>query len=241
MSQKVRIQMRKVGFVFDWVDDIHFVGYQLDHLYGVDRWPWRLLGDIVGVSTSTARKYYNEDWYIEDDEQREFVEKTLKDLDFKTLEIKFLTLQKQRCFVNTSFHCYFEDFPKDGDYEQRSVQQVLPLMSNGKADWPTNPGIYLLCQIGCICNQPDRKQYLIKIGKSTTNLRNRIQSYHGMNPLSHCLDVCATNNGIEASDLEAKMHEKLGKKYARCGNTEWFLVPEKDYINILAKGIKYLY
>lgn len=235
---KVRIKMRQIGYVFDWVDDIHFVGYQLDHLYG--SWPWRLLGEIVGVSESTARKYYNQDWIIEDDEQRAFVEKALSKLDFTTREIKFLTVQDQRCFVKgRTCQCYFEDFDKNVGIEQRSVQKVFPLMSNGRNDWPNLPGIYLMCQMGCPVNQPDRKFHLIKIGKST-NLRSRIQAYNGMNPLVHCLDVQIVNNGAEATELESKMHTKLGKKYSRWGNTEWFLVPEEDYFEIIAKGIKVL-
>lgn len=235
---KVRVKMRQIGFFFDWTDDIHFVGYQLDHLYSC--WPWRLLGEIVGVSESTARKYYNQDWIIEDDDQRAFVEKALEELDFSTREIKFLTVQEQRCFVKgRTCQCYFEDFPKDTGIEERSIQKVFPMMANGTVNWPTQPGIYLMCQMGCPANQPDRKFYLIKVGKST-NLRNRIQSYNGMNPLVHCLDVKTVLTGEAASNLETNMHNRLSKKYVRWGNTEWFVVPEEDYFQILAKGIKAL-
>lgn len=235
---KVRIKMRQIGFIFDWDDDIHFVGYQLDHLYS--SWPWRLLGEIMGVSAITARKYYNQDWIIDDDDKRAFVEKKLEELDFSTREIKFLTVQDQRCFVKAHTHeCYFKDFEENTSIADRSVQKVFPLMSNGKSDWPTLPGIYLMCQMGCPANQPDRIFHLIKVGKST-NLRNRIQSYNGMNPLIHCLDTKTTNNGTEASNLESRMHERLGKKYVRWGNTEWFVVPEEDYFLILSKGISAL-
>ena len=51
--------------MFDYSDNIHFVGYQLDHYYGTNNWPWRMCAEVTGVSISTVRKYYNQQWEVE--------------------------------------------------------------------------------------------------------------------------------------------------------------------------------
>lgn len=106
-------------------------------------------------------------------------------------------------------------------------------------EWPKRSGLYLLCQINCKSDDPDKLFYSVKIGKST-NLHQRIRSYSGSNPFASCIDVVYFPPS-KIDEMELRYHWAMGKKtkrknWLRQGNTEWFIIPEEDYKEILEKG-----
>ena len=85
-------------------------------------------------------------------------------------------------------------------------------------------GIYLLAQQvvdnGKIIN-------LVKVGKSL-NLRNRLASYQGMNPMAKCIDTLELYPD-DVDNVEKAYHMLLGHKNVRYGNTEWFICSDDEY------------
>lgn len=224
--------------MFDYTDDIHFVSLQLNHYYGFSNWPWRLCGEIVGVSASTVRKYYNQEWLCDSKEKVDAIQNAINNLDYSNFEVKKLTLQTGQYFLKEGKQVDFVPFKKETPLEEKIIYDKLSTKYNIdggiKIKWPEKPGLYLFCQIVSPCHRPKEKFYIIKVGKSQ-NLNKRIQSYNGMNPFATCIDVKLLPSK-DVDMMETKYHMQLNKKYLRQGGTEWFIVPEEDYINILNLG-----
>ena len=224
--------------MFDYSDNIHFVGYQLDHYYGTNNWPWRMCAEVTGVSISTVRKYYNQQWEVEQ-EKFDLINQALNKLDFSNREIKLLTTQKEQYFaVDGHYEIKVIPFPKETPIEEKRIHKELktkfPIHPNIKIELPDKAGLYLLCQIVSPAHLPSTRFYLVKVGKST-NLHKRVNAYNGMNPFASCVDY-KRYPPSQVDNAEIRYHEKMEKKWTRQGNTEWFVVPESDYVNILAKG-----
>ena len=83
-----------------------------------------------------------------------------------------------------------------------------------------------------------KKHFLIKVGMSTTNLRNRVKTYFGMNPLTFIVDYKTTSNGINASELEKSWHTILAKKaICNVSSPEWFEMHFEDFKELIKKGL----
>ena len=107
--------------MFDYSDNIHFVGYQLDHYYGTNNWPWRMCAEVTGVSISTVRKYYNQQWEVEQ-EKFDLINQALNKLDFSNREIKLLTTQKEQYFaVDGHYEIKVVPFPKETPIEEKRI------------------------------------------------------------------------------------------------------------------------
>lgn len=223
--------------MFNYIDDIHFVGIQLDHMYGKENWPWRLCAELIGCSNATVRKYYKQDWNFTPD-QVNIIKKALKALDYKNNEIKFLTPQTHNYWI-------------DGHMRVHKMEKINPVMSAIKCEektlelkhrlsdkyeiqWPNASGLYLLAQVICITSRPNEKYFIIKVGKSQ-NLAKRIQSYRGMNPFATCIDTLEiVSNRVD--ETEIKYHMMLSKRYERQLNTEWYIVSEEEFEKIVKNG-----
>ena len=228
--------------MFDWTDNIHFVAQQLNYYYkdrgGPFSWPWRLCGDIVGVSNSTVRKYCNQEWKMTDTQILR-VREIFSSIDFDNHEIKLLT----PCNDIITLDMNITDFRREKrEIPAKVIPEInkSPIALESRAPtkynyaWPKSPGLYLLCQIVCPSDKPDEQFYLIKVGKSQ-NLHQRISSYSGSNPFAKCIDVKVLPPR-EVDAQEVKCHMMMAKKWHRQGSTEWFVLPKEDYMKILKEG-----
>lgn len=234
---------------FDYVDDIHFIAIQLNKYYNCGKyeksWPWRTIADAVGCSVTTVRKYCTQDWLIDSLDKNKIIVEKINSLDLTNNEIKFLTPQTYKFFLNKETYT-IEKAPEPHLTKSESIAaacEKLPTKkpiyytNNISVQWPSAPGVYLLCQIACRCNEPQKRFMLVKIGKSV-NLHQRISSYFGTNPFAKCIDIQECSK-TEVDNLEIKYHQLMDKQYDRQGNTEWFVVPEEDYLNILKYGFDF--
>lgn len=224
--------------MFNWTDDIHFVAIQLNHYLGKDGWSYRLCSDFVGCSASSVSKYLRQEWECSP-EKAALINKAIFELEYKNCEIKLLTPQKERYFLDAQHsRAIKKPFEKDTPIEAKRIYKELQTKypQTGKVEfvWPDKGGVYLLAQIVSPPTRPAERYYIIKVGKST-NLHKRISAYKGMNPFAVCIDVKQVPpRDIDATEI--KYHMLLNKRYLRQGNTEWFVVPEQDYEKILKKG-----
>lgn len=99
---------------------------------------------------------------------------------------------------------------------------------------PNYKGLYL---IGETHFNPFTKEeyYLIKIGKSDSQLSTRMRSYNTHNPMLWRIDFRRTPS------LEREYQDKLANlAIAKCShNKEWFFVSREIYLDICAKGFNY--
>lgn len=233
--------------MFDWVDDIYFVAFQLNHYLGIGNWPLRLCAECVGCSISSVKKYYliPSRYYCissavyagEDPEKEDLIKKEMLKLKFENYEIELLTAKTYKFYLNIKTLEVNKQFiKKEKLFEEEFKEKIKEFQTKYSLSesWPDNSGVYLLAQIVSVPTRPEDKYYIIKVGKSV-NLNQRINSYKGMNPFAICIDIQQTSSR-EVNATEIKYHQLLNKKYYRQGNTEWFIVPEEDYEKILKKG-----
>lgn len=226
--------------MFDYTDDIHFIGLQLDRYYGKRVWPWRLCAEAVGCSITTVRKYYEQDWKVTSEGQKIISQLFQKMKNAPKNELHFLTPQNFRFFLNGISMTLTKQ--KITENEKEHQEEIIkeqfelkyPQSDNYEMVWSNKGGLYLLAQIVCLPSKPSEKYYIIKVGKST-NLQQRIKSYKGMNPFAKCIDIKELAPRF-IDDTEIKYHQSLDKKYNRQLGTEWFVVPKEDYIKIVKKG-----
>lgn len=222
--------------MFNYVDNIHFVAKQLDFYYGASReWPWRLCADLVGVSVATVRKYYSLKWDLNIDEKN-IVNGIYKNIDFNKKEIKLLTPTEYNYFLDKDNVEIISKKKINKDLQKEQERIIFPakhpIIHKCRYTWTEKGGVYLLCQITCPCDRPNEKYFLVKVGKST-NLNRRISSYRGSNPFAHCIDIQETRN---LHNVEKKYHQRMKQKWEQQAGTEWFVVSEEDYKEILQKG-----
>ena len=221
---------------WSYIDDIKFVGYQLNHYYP-NGWPRRYCADIVGISNSTQRKYENIDWLLTK-EEADYVRGLI---DYSNNEIKTLVYDK-----NFRYFAGEHDIIKEKRQELVTLatiieytQQDLKVCTNYNPKYnyilPKKHGLYMLAQIGSLPTKPHEQLYMIKVGQSI-NLKNRVGSYKGMNPLASLIDIKLTKN---LNEEESRCHNFLSTLGTSVNDTEWFVVPEEEYTKFLELGFKY--
>jgi hypothetical protein len=223
--------------MFNWIDDIHFVALQLNHYCG-HAWSYRLCSDFVGCSSSSVSKYLKQNWNLTE-EQSKILKKIIKTLNYDNYEIKLLTPQKERYFLDaTKTQVIKKPFPKNTPVEEkRIVKEFTTKYSfNNKVQikWTDKGGVYMLAQIVSPPTRPGERYYLIKVGKSQS-LNKRISAYKGMNPFALCIDIEIFSSRF-IDDAETRYHNLLDSKYQRQNGTEWFVVPVEDYEVFLNYG-----
>lgn len=230
--------------MFDYSDDIHFVSWQLDRIYGERAWPWRLCAEAVGCSITSVRKYYLQEWKVSKEQQQiltKMIEQVKKDTQNK---IYFLTPQTHQYFLDKKTMSLIKQEinknkkTREENVIEEKIELKYPNSDKYETIWSNKGGLYLLAQIVCLPGRPNEKYFLIKVGKST-NLQQRIKSYKGMNPFAKCIDIKELAPRF-IDDTEIKYHQLLDKKYSRQLGTEWFVVPKEDYIKIVKKGFEAL-
>ena len=223
--------------MFNYIDDIHFVSIQLDHMYGKECWPWRLCAELIGCSNATIRKYYKQEWSFTSD-QANVIKKALEALDYKNNEIKFLTPQTYNYWIDGHMRVHKTEKVKlivtETKTKEKTLELKYKLSDKYEVQWPNTSGLYLLAQIICITSRPNEKYFIVKVGKSQ-NLAKRIQSYRGMNPFATCIDILEIKSN-KVDEMEIKYHMMLNKKYERQLNTEWYVVPEEEFAKIVKNG-----
>lgn len=220
--------------IWSFIDDIHFINLQLDHYYGEEKWPRRYCADILGISLSTHRKYSNQDWSLTAEEY--FYTRQL--LDYSHREIKKLTFNDGYKYFAGSNNIIKTEIPliQENSKEKEKKEEILPMKftSDFNHIYPEKNGVYMLGNITSPANRPNEQYFLIKVGKST-NLKNRISSYKGMNPFAALIDIKLCPKS-KLDDIESFWHNKLDK-IGHCQNgTEWYIVPKFYYEKFLTSG-----
>lgn len=143
------------------------------------------------------------------------------------IDFSWKTLAAKTKWSETTVRKYYDKDWFPGKYYKKPIKVEH---SNKDLEYA---GLYMLAQQivenGKIIN-------LIKVGKST-NLRKRLDSYHGMNPFAKCI---ATKK-VFKEDLdkcEKDFHLILGVKNTRYGNTEWFICSDEEYAKWHEMGLK---
>lgn len=221
-----------------FVDEIHFVNEQLDHYYGVDNWPRRFCSEIVNCSDSTHRKYSNQDWALTWEEY-DYIHSLF---DFSQREIKKLIWDDDKYKYYAGKGRIIKKAIDDIPNPKNLIEDPTPLLIKAKPDYnyiyPDKSGLYMLAEIVSPANRPNEQYYLIKIGQST-NLKNRINSYKGMNPFACCIDtLLCPSKDLDA--LELYWHDKLAGfgGHSQAG-TEWYVMPKDRYEKLIELGFKY--
>ena len=229
---------------YDYTDEIKFIGYQLDQYYP-NGWPWRMCAEIVDCSISTVRKYY-ELHYIPPEE-------LLVKCNFSQKEIKRLCYDDYVYFVdgiNLTVHKKKKIIQKDEILSLLTITSNHEELINASKQnnylkdyeyiYPETSGLYMLSQIICNPQNPEEQLFLIKVGKST-NLKQRIRSYKGANPLAKCISYKKLPQS-KIDNAEIKAHIMLSNmKGIRCNNTEWYAMSEHHYIQFLKFGFNYIF
>lgn len=198
--------------------------------------------EIIGCSTSTVRKYDN---FAYNKEKNRF-EYTIKDSRLIEKLKDFPFPNRQILTVDDDENDYIWIAGENGPYQKKKeIAPLAPLNDLSKYNlklkqnynyiYPDKSGLYMMAQVVCIPTRLNERYFLIKIGMSSTNLHNRINSYKGMNPMAICIDTMIVNS-YEVKQAEEKWHCLMDKKYYRQNGTEWFIVPYEDYIRFIEYG-----
>ena len=138
--------------------------------------------------------------------------------------------------------------PEPAVAEAQAPKQSKPLLQQSDgllykqidlAKIPERPGIYMLANIATPLYNLSKQHFLIKVGMSATNLRNRVKAYPGMNPLAFVVDYKTTIDGSDASALEKNWHSLLAKKaICNVSSSEWFEMHFEDFKELIKKGLR---
>lgn len=229
---------------YSYHDHVNFVLWQLDHYNALCS--LRQKSEIIGCSVTTINKYdkLGLDYGYWRGLSSDLI-KILQDFPFKDNQIKTLIDQDANLL-------YYVDKQHDVYSKKKEPKQPAPLVqditqfdlkikgafnTNYSHKYPQQPGLYMMAQIICHPTQINTRYFLIKIGMSTTNLNQRINSYKGMNPFAACVDYQIIYKDVR--HYENIWHHKMDTRYERQGNSEWYIVPFEDYTNFLQYGFNY--